>query len=196
MFLVLFVVLLLSLQLVSTNQYLSQSDYLEQESGINPHYMKEFLFLVEHKAFYRGQVHFFGSYLDDTQARWMELELMKMGWSARWMRVRVIEAVRASDVVSYDGEHGMCKILKTGSGSDNAMNYRSVINLRSNPYTKHEMFAIPPDPGFWFYSCHHENWFINVIELDMNLFTPQNKTKKGCTSPDETLCTPDSEKSQ
>lgn len=168
-------VLFLSSYHASSCSPLTQKEYLAQDSEtINPDHLKEFLFLVKHKAFYKGQIHFLGSYLNDAQAEGLVQEIRMMGWNATRCKVLVLEAERAFDLVSHDGKYGLCRILKTNDSDDNVINYRSVINLRSDPYTKHEMYAVPPSAGYWIYFCGG-SWFINVIKLDMNLFTSKEE---------------------
>jgi hypothetical protein len=150
---------------------LSQKDYLAQDSEtLDPDYIREFLFLVKHKAFYRGLVHFMGSELNDKQAEELAQGIRGMGWNATRRKVRVLEAVRSHDIISNDGQYGLCRILKIDDPDDSVDNYRSVINLRKgSTYTRHEMFALPPEPGFWFYFCNnnYDRWEINVVKLDM-----------------------------
>lgn len=133
-------------------------------------HIKGFMFLVENHAFHMGQIYFMGTLLDDEKSEALATfirELLK--WNATMHKVSVVRAERSS-MVEYDTFYRTCRVLKLEHVDDNVKNYRSVANIRTNPYIIHAIYALLPIPRitspFWYRCENFITWEINVIKLD------------------------------
>jgi hypothetical protein len=171
---VLFVVVAVLASFVQSGKIIPPEEYFATFDEGEPRipyqwFLHSFKFLVDNKAFYKDRVHFMVADSDYYDVASAVSTVRALGWNASYENVLVLEA-QSSWFSNYNSGKYVCKILRTNATNDDSRNYREVINMRSDPYTVHDMYATRTDCEHTFIcpwiKCDKKDWVLSVIKID------------------------------